>query len=239
MTSDPCRDWRGALGAAALGRLEPAEEIGLRAHLDGCAAMPRRVARAHRGRARARRQFRSRTSRAAPAEPSGALGGPRARAGSPTSASVRRDRRTRRSRCGVLGVRRRGGRGHRHRVVRRWRRPRPARASCMPGVGPRGRGSATLHVGIGRHRGRHEGRGLAAGPLLLALADRRTTDTASQPARSRERPGRPRCGSWPRSRSPRPPDLGDRRQERTSCSTRDLPQRLSVRGSTAGEAACA
>ena len=36
MTSDPCRDWRGALGAAALGRLEPAEEIGLRAHLDGC-----------------------------------------------------------------------------------------------------------------------------------------------------------------------------------------------------------
>jgi len=35
--TDPCRDWRGALGAAALGRLEPAEEIGLRAHLDGCA----------------------------------------------------------------------------------------------------------------------------------------------------------------------------------------------------------
>ena len=35
--TDPCRDWRGALGAAALGRLDPAEEIGLRAHLDGCA----------------------------------------------------------------------------------------------------------------------------------------------------------------------------------------------------------
>jgi hypothetical protein len=35
--SDLCRDWRGALGAAALGRLDPAEEIGLRAHLDGCA----------------------------------------------------------------------------------------------------------------------------------------------------------------------------------------------------------
>jgi anti-sigma factor RsiW len=34
--SDPCRDWRGALGAAALGQLEPTEEIGLRAHLDGC-----------------------------------------------------------------------------------------------------------------------------------------------------------------------------------------------------------
>ena len=36
--SDPCRDWRGALGAAALGEIDPAEEIGLRAHLDGCAA---------------------------------------------------------------------------------------------------------------------------------------------------------------------------------------------------------
>jgi len=35
--TDPCRDWRGALGAAALGGIEPAEEIGLRAHLDGCA----------------------------------------------------------------------------------------------------------------------------------------------------------------------------------------------------------
>ena len=35
--SDPCRDWRGALGAAALGGIDPAEEIGLRAHLDGCA----------------------------------------------------------------------------------------------------------------------------------------------------------------------------------------------------------
>jgi hypothetical protein len=34
---DPCRDWRGAIGAAALGRLDPGEEIGLRAHLDGCA----------------------------------------------------------------------------------------------------------------------------------------------------------------------------------------------------------
>jgi anti-sigma factor RsiW len=38
VTTDPCRDWRGALGAAAIGRLDPAEEIGLRAHLDGCTA---------------------------------------------------------------------------------------------------------------------------------------------------------------------------------------------------------
>ena len=34
---DPCRDWRGAIGAAALGRMDPADEIGLRAHLEGCA----------------------------------------------------------------------------------------------------------------------------------------------------------------------------------------------------------
>jgi hypothetical protein len=37
VTTEACRDWRGALGAAALGNLDPAEEIGLRAHLDGCA----------------------------------------------------------------------------------------------------------------------------------------------------------------------------------------------------------
>src|SRR5690348_8442167 len=35
--SDACREVRGALGAAALGRLEPHEELALRAHLDGCA----------------------------------------------------------------------------------------------------------------------------------------------------------------------------------------------------------
>jgi hypothetical protein len=33
---DPCRDWRAAIGAAALGRMDPADEIGLRAHLEGC-----------------------------------------------------------------------------------------------------------------------------------------------------------------------------------------------------------
>jgi len=36
VTTDACRDWRGALGAAALGGIGPAEEIALRAHLDGC-----------------------------------------------------------------------------------------------------------------------------------------------------------------------------------------------------------
>jgi anti-sigma factor RsiW len=37
MTSDGCRDVRGALGAAALGRLDAYEDLALRAHLDGCA----------------------------------------------------------------------------------------------------------------------------------------------------------------------------------------------------------
>jgi len=35
---DPCRDQRGALGAAALAGGDPADDIALRAHLDGCAA---------------------------------------------------------------------------------------------------------------------------------------------------------------------------------------------------------
>src|SRR3954451_24490635 len=37
MTFDPCRELRGALGAAAIGNLDAREEIALRAHLDGCA----------------------------------------------------------------------------------------------------------------------------------------------------------------------------------------------------------
>jgi hypothetical protein len=36
MTPDACREWRGSLASAALGRLEPGEAIALRAHLDGC-----------------------------------------------------------------------------------------------------------------------------------------------------------------------------------------------------------
>ncbi len=36
MMYDQCRDWRGALGAAALGRIEPGEQLALQAHLDGC-----------------------------------------------------------------------------------------------------------------------------------------------------------------------------------------------------------
>jgi hypothetical protein len=36
MMYDQCRDWRGALAAAALGRIDPGEELALQAHLDGC-----------------------------------------------------------------------------------------------------------------------------------------------------------------------------------------------------------
>ena len=35
--SEACREWRAALGAAALGGTDPAEDLALRAHLDGCA----------------------------------------------------------------------------------------------------------------------------------------------------------------------------------------------------------
>jgi hypothetical protein len=38
MTVDPCRDMRPLLGAHALGGLEPAEDVALQAHLEGCAA---------------------------------------------------------------------------------------------------------------------------------------------------------------------------------------------------------
>jgi anti-sigma-K factor RskA len=38
MTTEACREMRAALGAAALGGLDPAEEVALRAHLEGCAA---------------------------------------------------------------------------------------------------------------------------------------------------------------------------------------------------------
>lgn len=37
MRSDGCREWRAALGAAALDLLDVGEQVALRAHLDGCA----------------------------------------------------------------------------------------------------------------------------------------------------------------------------------------------------------
>jgi hypothetical protein len=36
--SESCREWRGDLAAAALGNLDPNDELRLQAHLDGCAA---------------------------------------------------------------------------------------------------------------------------------------------------------------------------------------------------------
>ena len=72
MTNDPCRDWRGALGAAAIGRIDPAEEIGLLAHLDGCAAC-RAELRDLKAVARALAGVPMENVTSAPAEPSGAL----------------------------------------------------------------------------------------------------------------------------------------------------------------------
>ncbi len=73
MTTDACRDWRGALGAAAIGRTDPAEEIGLLAHLDGCAAC-RAELRDLSAVARALGSIPLENVTSVPAEPSGALG---------------------------------------------------------------------------------------------------------------------------------------------------------------------
>jgi anti-sigma factor RsiW len=71
---DPCRDLRGALGAAALGGGDPADDIALRAHLDGCAAC-RAELRELTMVARALAAVGVEAVDAPPAEPSGALGG--------------------------------------------------------------------------------------------------------------------------------------------------------------------
>jgi hypothetical protein len=72
--TDSCRDWRGALGAAALGVIDPAEEIGLRAHLDGCASC-RAELRDLTAVAKALSTVPANEVITVPAEPSGALGG--------------------------------------------------------------------------------------------------------------------------------------------------------------------
>jgi len=99
VTTDSCRDWRGALGAAAIGRIDPVEEIGLRAHLDGCADC--------------RAELRDLTAvgetlatvpfvevAGAPAEPSGTLGG-RVLERVAHEREAERTRRTRRIAAGV------------------------------------------------------------------------------------------------------------------------------------------
>jgi anti-sigma factor RsiW len=73
MMLDPCRDLRGALGAAALAGGDPADDIALRAHLDGCPAC-RAELRELTLVARALATVPASALDAAPAEPSGALG---------------------------------------------------------------------------------------------------------------------------------------------------------------------
>lgn len=72
--TDPCRDWRGSLGAAALGGIDPTEEIGLRAHLDGCALCRAELAELSAV-ARALYTVPSSALDATPVEPSRALAG--------------------------------------------------------------------------------------------------------------------------------------------------------------------
>jgi anti-sigma factor RsiW len=69
---DPCRDLRGALGAAALEGIDPPDDIALRAHLDGCAAC-RAELRELTQVARALSSLPFSELEAAPAEPSGEL----------------------------------------------------------------------------------------------------------------------------------------------------------------------
>jgi hypothetical protein len=70
---DPCRDIRGALGAAALAGGDPGDDIALRAHLDGCAGC-RAELRELTLVARALAATPLAAVDAAPAEPSGELG---------------------------------------------------------------------------------------------------------------------------------------------------------------------
>jgi hypothetical protein len=73
MMLDPCRDLRGALGAAALAGGDPADDIALRAHLDGCPAC-RAELRELTLVASALTMVPFGALEAAPEEPSGALG---------------------------------------------------------------------------------------------------------------------------------------------------------------------
>ena len=96
---DPCRDWRGALGAAALGRMQPGEEIGLRAHLDGCAEC-RAELRELTAVAGALGAVSVESAVGAPAQPSGALGS-RVLERVARERNARRNRRVRRFAAGV------------------------------------------------------------------------------------------------------------------------------------------
>jgi hypothetical protein len=99
VTTEACRDWRGALGAAALGVIDPAEEVGLRAHLDGCPAC-RTELRDLKAVADALSAVSMTSVVSAPAEPSGTLGG-RVMARVAEEREAKQRRRTRRIGVGV------------------------------------------------------------------------------------------------------------------------------------------
>jgi len=99
VTTDPCREWRGALGAAALGVIDPVEEIGLRAHLDGCASC-RTELRDLTAVAQALSALPVTDVTTAPTEPAGTLGG-RVLERVAHERDARRKRRARRIAAGV------------------------------------------------------------------------------------------------------------------------------------------
>ena len=205
MTTDPCRDWRGALGAAALGNIDPAEEIALRAHLDGCAecraelreltAVAQALPLVGPGRERHRRPRPSRPTRSPAACSTGSRtnadalrGAAHAGACSPSVACVRGGR----------------GRGDRARARRRRRLELArARGSRFPASTGRARRPRCARR-AGRHRDRREGRRAPARASTTGCGSPATTSTASAPGRSAARSdaGRRRA-SPPRSRSTR------------------------------------
>jgi hypothetical protein len=78
MMPDACREWRGALASAALGRIDPfhartSEEIGLCAHLDGCPVCRGELAEL-KAVARALPEADAATLASDPVEPAGSLG---------------------------------------------------------------------------------------------------------------------------------------------------------------------
>ena len=186
MMSEPCRDMRGALGAAALGNLEPAEEVALRAHLDGCAAC--------------RAELRALTSvaRALPlADPkrvdAGSTQAPRelgdlvlgrialaSHGASAADAPASNDRRCRRDRS------RGGGRRLRGRRPSSPTTARPASRSPRPAVPRPGRRCTPARPGP-RCRCTSPGCTTAT---TTGSGSPATTATGSAPGRSRARPGR-------------------------------------------------
>ena len=188
--TDACRDWRGALGAAALGGLDPTEEIASARAPRRLRRVPRRAARARRAVARARCRADLARSTPAPAEPSSALG-ERVLDRLATRARRAPSRRTRRGarRCGAAAVAIAAAIVGVVLLLERRRRPSGTRV-FMPGVGAERAASATatLHGESAGTEVDVKVVGPARRRLLLALGHRRRRP----PDRGRHVPGQRR-----------------------------------------------